>query len=72
VVYQQLTQLGHTDSAVGATKFTKVQIFPAALHAWQGDLLYVSDLYGPHGLRGIFGLEIEIFDDHLNEKIDLI
>jgi len=45
-VLQQLTQLGHTDSAVGAPKFTKVQIFPTcrAGHG-QGGLLYVSDLY---------------------------
>jgi len=33
VVYQQLTQLGHTDSAVGKPKFTTVKIFPAA---WTG------------------------------------
>jgi len=46
VVYQQLTQLGRTDSAVGAPKFTKVQIFPAALHARPGGLVYIFDVYG--------------------------
>jgi len=45
-VYQQLTQLGRTDSAVGAPKFTKVQIFPAALHARPGGLVYIFDVYG--------------------------